>query len=67
MTPNRNGFDAGIIQLLAGGCIVDGVLHPVAQAILYGFGLILAAFVLALVYGWLAKSEEAPSSEEGRK
>ena len=42
-------------------------LAGVNLAILYGFGLILAAFVLALVYGWLAKSEEAPSSEEGRK
>ena len=30
-------------------------------AILYGFGLILAAFVLALVYGLLCKSAEDDS------
>ena len=27
-------------------------------AILYGFGLIIAAFVLALIYGWLCHSSE---------
>ena len=33
-------------------------------AILYGFGLIVAALVLALVYGWLSKSEEVGSKQE---
>ena len=32
-------------------------------AILYGFGLIVAAMVLALIYGWLCK-EPAPSSDK---
>jgi len=33
-------------------------------AILYGFGLIVAALVLALIYGWMAKSEEAPPAQK---
>jgi len=36
-------------------------------AILYGFGLIVAALVLALVYGWMAKEDEAPAAKEGQK
>ena len=39
-------------------------LAGVNLAILYGFGLIIVALVLALVYGWLSKSEDAPSGEE---
>ncbi len=38
-------------------------LTPVAGvnlAILYGFGLIIAAVVLALIYGWLSKEEAEP-------
>lgn len=34
-------------------------------AVLYGFGLIVAAFVLALVYGWLAGRAEKPRRPEG--
>jgi uncharacterized membrane protein (DUF485 family) len=30
-------------------------------AILYGFGLILGAFVLAMIYGWLCRSLKEPS------
>ena len=41
-------------------------LAGVNLAILYGFGLILAALVLALIYGWMAKSEEAPANREDR-
>jgi len=33
-------------------------------AIVYGFGLIVAAFVLALLYGWLCRD---PESGEGRE
>lgn len=36
-------------------------------AVLYGFALILAALVLALIYGWLSKAEETPSRSEGHK
>ena len=32
-------------------------------AILYGFGLIVAALVLALIYGWLCKDSD-PSSDK---
>ena len=32
-------------------------------AILYGFGLIVAALVMALIYGWLCK-EDTPSSDK---
>lgn len=33
---------------------MEVTLAGVNLAILYGFGLIVAAFVLALLYGWLA-------------
>ncbi len=37
-------------------------------AILYGFGLIVAAFVLALIYGLVCQSdEEVSASKEDRK
>ena len=36
-------------------------------AILSGFGLIAAAFVLALIYGWLCRSEAASSGDEERR
>lgn len=38
-------------------------LAGVNLAILYGFGLILAAFVLALIYGALATSTPAPEEQ----
>ncbi len=40
-------------------------LAGVNLAILYGFGLIVAAFVLALVYGWLADQEGNHPNKEG--
>lgn len=33
-------------------------------AVLYGFGLIISAFVLALVYGWLAAPPKDPTCED---
>ncbi len=33
-------------------------------AVLYGVGLILAALVAALLYGWLARSDPSPPSPE---
>jgi uncharacterized membrane protein (DUF485 family) len=40
-------------------------LPGVNLAILYGFGLILMAFVLALVYGFLSHDTEEPAAKEG--
>ena len=39
-------------------------LAGVNLAILYGFGLILAALVLALFYGWMCRSNKADSARE---
>ncbi len=36
-------------------------------AILYGFVLIIAAFILALIYGWLCKSEVSGKENEESK
>jgi uncharacterized membrane protein (DUF485 family) len=36
-------------------------------AILYGFGLIVAAFALALVYGWLCRTDAAARSPESAR
>jgi uncharacterized membrane protein (DUF485 family) len=42
-------------------------LAGVNLAVWYGFGLIVAAFVLALIYGWACRtSSAAPESEPGR-
>jgi uncharacterized membrane protein (DUF485 family) len=38
-------------------------LAGVNLAIWYGFGLIVAAFILALVYGWACRSSAASQSE----
>lgn len=51
-----SAFYAGFVVL---GAAAPGVMEatPVAGlnvAVLYGFGLIVAAFVLAVAYGWLA-------------
>jgi len=48
-----NAFSAGTMEATP----VAGV----NVAILYGFGLIVAALVLALIYGWLCRDEETPS------
>lgn len=50
--------------------IMDTIIwQGVNLAILYGFGLILAAIVLALIYGWLCRravnSETSSSSPSG--
>ena len=39
-------------------------LAGVNLAILYGFGLILAALVMACIYGWISKSEDVHPTEE---
>ena len=36
----------------------------VNRAVLYGLGLIVAAFVLALVYAWLCRAPLAPASRK---
>ena len=36
-------------------------------AVLYGFGLIVAAFVLALVYGWLCRPSADDAARDGRQ
>lgn len=61
--------------LLYGGFVLLNTFWPDAMeitplagvnlAILYGFGLIIAAFVLAVIYGLACKSEESSSSAEG--
>jgi uncharacterized membrane protein (DUF485 family) len=55
-----NAFDSSIMERI--------VWRGVNLAILYGFGLILAAVALALVYGWLCRQPAASdrsSSIEG--
>lgn len=54
-----------VYLLLYGGFVLINAFAPEAMevtpiagvnlAILYGFGLIIAAFVLALLYGWLCR------------
>jgi len=40
---------------------METTLGGVNLAIWYGFGLIVAALVLALIYGWLSRAAAAPS------
>jgi uncharacterized membrane protein (DUF485 family) len=47
-----------LVSAFAPAVMETTLLAGVNLAILYGFGLILAAFVLALVYGWLCRTEE---------
>jgi len=72
----RVGFVLFVVYLLLYGGFVflnafaAGVMEttPIAGvnlAILYGFGLIIAALVLALLYGFLCKEE--PADGEGEK
>jgi uncharacterized membrane protein (DUF485 family) len=61
----------GVYLLLYGGFVFLNAFAPesmevipvagVNLAIVFGFGLILAAFVLALVYGFLCKATEEKS------
>ena len=71
----RTGFVLFIVYLiLYGGFVLLNAfaaetmeITPIAGinlAILYGFGLIVAALVLALVYGWMATSEDASDRRE---
>jgi uncharacterized membrane protein (DUF485 family) len=41
-------------------------LAGVNLAIWYGFGLIVTAFVLALVYGWTSRAKSDPHNAAGR-
>jgi uncharacterized membrane protein (DUF485 family) len=61
----------GVYLLLYGGFVLINAFSPstmeltpiegVNLAILYGFGLIVAALLLALLYGWLCR-EDAPDA-----
>lgn len=63
----------GIYLLLYGGFVLINAFSPetmevtpfagVNLAILYGFGLIIAALILALVYGWFCRAPK-PSSKD---
>ena len=65
----------GIYLVLYGGFVLLNAFSPetmektpmagVNLAILYGFGLIIAALVLALLYGWICKSGDAEVTERG--
>ena len=70
--PSRLGLILFLLYLLLyGGFVFLNAFSPktmevtpfagVNLAILYGFGLILAAFVLAMIYGIFSKSTEDPS------
>lgn len=73
---NRMSFSLFAVYLvLYGGFVFLNAYAPSAMevtllggvnlAILYGFGLILVAFILALVYGWIAvdaAQEPAPAN-----
>ena len=71
-----------IYLLLYGGFVLLNSFSPGAMeitplagvnlAIIYGFGLIISAFVLAIIYGFLCKPEldddfESPSTKEEDK
>lgn len=63
----------GIYLILYGGFVLLNAFSPqtmeqtplagVNLAILYGFGLIIAALILAGVYGWLCRSSDEPSGD----
>ncbi len=63
-----------IYLLLYGGFVLLNAFSPetmeitpvagINLAILYGFGLIVAAFVLALLYGWLCGSTDPDANAE---
>lgn len=62
-----------IYLLLYGGFVLINAFSPTTMestpiagvnlAILYGFGLIIAAFALAMLYGWLCGDEGAESAD----
>ena len=61
----------GVYLLLYGGFVLLNAFSPdtmeitpwagINLAVLFGFGLIVAAMILALVYGWLCKTPESHS------
>lgn len=65
----------GIYLLLYGGFVFLNAFSPetmektpmagVNLAILYGFGLIIAALLMALLYGWLCKAPDDEAVEKG--
>ncbi len=52
-----NAFDADLMETI--------VLSGLNLAIVYGFGLIVAALLLALVYGVLCRNEPSSKSSKG--
>ena len=65
----------GVYLLLYGGFVLLNAFAPetmeampiegVNLAIIYGFGLIVAALVLALIYGFVCKSGDEPGDDKG--
>ena len=63
----------GVYLLLYGGFVLINAFAPTAMestpiagvnlAILYGFALIIAAFVMALLYGWLCRGSGRQSGD----
>jgi uncharacterized membrane protein (DUF485 family) len=46
-----------LLSAFAAGTMERPVVAGLNLAIVYGFGLIIGALVLALIYGWLCKAE----------
>ncbi|WP_235935209.1 DUF485 domain-containing protein [Candidatus Laterigemmans baculatus] len=49
-----------LVSAFAADWMEATVLGGLNLAIVYGFGLILLAFVLAMIYGWGCRSDEEP-------
>ena len=66
----------GVYLVLYAGFVLLAAFSPATMertpaagvnlAVWYGFGLIAAALLLALLYGWLCRHEVRPPSEPGR-
>ncbi len=62
----------GVYLILYGGFVAINALSPqtmemtplagVNLAILYGFGLIIAALILALIYGWICRGDDTEAN-----
>jgi uncharacterized membrane protein (DUF485 family) len=73
----RHGLTLFMVYLvLYGGFMALNAFRPewmevtvagVNLAVLYGFGLIVTAFILALVYAWLCRSALPASSDSDRR
>ncbi len=67
----------GVYLLLYGGFVFLNAFSPqtmelmpiagINLAIIYGFGLIVAALVLAVAYGWICRSRGEQTDEEQAK